>query len=280
MTIPSSSFPPFGYLGLALVAICWPLNWLLPGLRTHWAFFPLWLGYILAVEGWCAYRQGRSLLTRNPRGFAWLFLLSAPTWWLFELFNARVQYWLYTPVDSFSAFEYYAYCTLNFSVVLPAVFSTAELFLSFQWLKGRGPHAGKNPATLRLFFAAGWAMLALALWRPEYGMAFLWMSLFFILDPLNYWLGRPSLLRQTARGDWRLVYALFLGGLACGFFWEMWNMYSSPRWEYRVPYVDFWYVFEMPLAGYLGYLPFALELYALNAVVMGRGGLFPGGLDD
>ena len=38
---------PQGWLGLLLLAVCWPLNWTLSGLRTAYLFFPLWLGYIL-----------------------------------------------------------------------------------------------------------------------------------------------------------------------------------------------------------------------------------------
>jgi hypothetical protein len=30
-----------------------------------------------------------------------------------------------------------------------------------------------------------------------------------------------------------------------------------------VPFVGFWHVFEMPLLGYLGYGPFAWEMFAL-----------------
>ena len=41
---------PQGWLGLLLVAVCWPLNWTLPGNRTAYLFFPLWLGYILVVD--------------------------------------------------------------------------------------------------------------------------------------------------------------------------------------------------------------------------------------
>ncbi len=260
-------FPRHGWAGLLLVALFWYLNWGLPGLRTHWAFFPLWLGYILTVDALVFYRQGNSWFSQAPGSFALLFLLSAPFWWIFEALNARVQYWVYVPVDSFSRLEYYLYCTLNFSVVLPAIFVTTQLFRTFPWLRLLPPgwKVGRSRATVLLFFISGWLMLAATLLWPQYGMAFLWMSLFFIMDPVNYWLGRPSLLKRTAEGDWRLVFALWLGGLTCGFFWELWNFYSSPKWFYQVPYVDFWHVFEMPLLGYLGYLPFALELYAIYA---------------
>jgi hypothetical protein len=39
----------------------------------------------------------------------------------------------------------------------------------------------------------------------------------------------------------------------------MWNHYSYPKWEYCIPYVQRFQIFEMPLLGYLGYLPFGLQ---------------------
>jgi len=68
----------FGWVGVGLIAVFWPLNWLLDGLRTHWGFFPLWLGYILTVEGITYYRSGQSLLSKHPRHFWTLFVFSAP----------------------------------------------------------------------------------------------------------------------------------------------------------------------------------------------------------
>ncbi|SVE30805.1 uncharacterized protein METZ01_LOCUS483659, partial [marine metagenome] len=43
-------WPIHGWLGLGLIAVFWPLNWMLTGLRTHWGFFPLWLGFCLTVD--------------------------------------------------------------------------------------------------------------------------------------------------------------------------------------------------------------------------------------
>ena len=66
--------------------------------------------------------------------------------------------------------------------------------------------------------------------------------------------------------------SLALGCLLCGFFWEMWNFYGYPKWIYNTPGVDFLYVFEMPLPGYLGYIPFSFELFAFYHL-MTRSGL-------
>src|SRR3979490_2879164 len=88
-------FPSQGRLGLVLLAICWPLNWLLPGMRTAYLFFPLWLGYILAVDALVWRRTGNSLWTRSRRNFVLLFVASSPIWWLFESINERTGNWEY-----------------------------------------------------------------------------------------------------------------------------------------------------------------------------------------
>jgi len=43
-------WPVRGLVGLVSVAVCWLLNWMLPGVRTAYLFFPLWLGYVLVVD--------------------------------------------------------------------------------------------------------------------------------------------------------------------------------------------------------------------------------------
>jgi hypothetical protein len=267
----SSTFPLHGWLGLGLVILFWILNWTLPGVRTHWGFFPLWLGYCLTIDGLVCWRTGTSLLTRSPRQYVGLFLVSAPVWWIFELLNVRTQNWTYIGAEIFSSLEYAFWTTLSFTTVIPAVFGSAELVASFDFVKRlpRGPVIGTDRRTTLTFFLLGWIMLALMLAWPLAFFPFIWLSLFFILEPINIWLGNRSLAEWTKTGDWRPVLALWLGVLLTAFFWEMWNYYSYPKWVYHVPWGDWLHVFEMPLLGYGGYLPFALELYALYHWVSG-----------
>jgi len=56
----------------------------------------------------------------------------------------------------------------------------------------------------------------------------------------------------------------------CGFFWEMWNFLAYPKWIYHTPGVEFLYIFEMPLLGYLGYIPFSFELFAIYHMISDR----------
>lgn len=264
-------FPWYGWLGLSLLIIFWVLNWTLTGPRTHWGFFPLWLGYCLAIEGLVFRRTGTSLLMRSRRRYLGLFLVSAPAWWIFELLNLRTQNWIYIGAEIFTPLEYAFWTTLSFTTVIPAVFGSAEFFASFDFVRRlkRGLVIGTDKRTTLFFFFLGWMMLALLLIWPRIFFGFIWLSLYFILEPINIWQGNRSLAYWTQNGDWRPVITLWLGVLLTAFFWEIWNYYSYPKWIYDVAWGDWLHVFEMPLLGYGGYLPFALELYALYHLVIG-----------
>lgn len=264
-------FPVHGAIGGVLIAVFWPLNWLLEGMRTHWGFFPLWLGFCLLVDALVVKRKGHSLLTRSPLAYAGLFMCSVPSWWLFELINERTRNWVYLSDGSLGPVSYFLLASLSFSTVIPAVFGASEFVGTFRVVRElpTGPRIVPTPAVLRSFLLAGLAALALTLLWPTYFYPFVWLSIFFILEPINFWLGNRTLLTSTAEGDWRPVVSLWAGALACGLFWELWNFYSFPKWTYQVPFVDFLRIFEMPILGYGGYLPFALELYALYHLIVG-----------
>ena len=264
------------YVGLILLIASWYLNWHLQGLRTHYLFFPLWLGYSLTVDGIVFVRKGNSLFTRSWRKYIFLFLLSIPVWWMFEGINARTQNWHYLAREEFSDLEYFLLASLSFSTVIPAVFGSAELISSFKWvrnLKG-GPRISSGRKSLTILMVSGILTLALLMAWPRYFYIFLWLSLFFILDTFNHLIGHRSLVFYTDKREWRPLVSLALGCLICGFFWELWNFYSFPKWIYSTPGVEFIHFFEMPLLGYLGYIPFSFELFAFYNLfaVAGREG--------
>ena len=266
----SRKWPVHGWIGLALVLVFWVLNWSLQGLRTLYVFFPLWLGYCLTVDALVFWRKGNSMLTRSLGAYFKLFLISAPVWWLFELFNLRTQNWFYDGKQFFTGFEYFLLATLNFSIVIPAVFGTAELVSTFNWLKRikPGPKINSAPLTLLCFFITGCLIVILILIWPIYFFPLIWLSVYLIVEAINYMLKYLTLMHYIALGDWRPVLALWIGCLICGFFWEMWNFYSYPKWIYRIPFVNFIHIFEMPLLGYSGYLPFSMELFALYHLII------------
>ena len=249
-----------------MVAVCWPLNWMLPGVRTSWLFFPLWLGYILFVDALVWIRAGNSLWLRSPKSFVLLFCFSAPVWWLFELINWRTANWEYLGRELFTPLQFNLLSTIAFSTVMPAVFETAQLIQTFRWTNHfkSWPRVPATPRVVLVLFVVGVAMLIFLFAWPKIFYPLTWISLVLIFEPINHWTGRPYFLKKLSDGDWRTVLSLALGALICGFFWEMWNYYSFPKWVYHTPGAEFLRIFEMPLLGYGGYIPFALELYGLK----------------
>ncbi len=98
---------------------------------------------------------------------------------------------------------------------------------------------------------------------PAYTYPLVWLSFFFVLDPINYLHQQPSIIQHLK--DKRLVIplALLLAGIIVGFFWEFWNYWAIGKWTYKIPFLGFFKIFEMPILGYLGYFPFAFELYSM-----------------
>ncbi len=259
------------YIGLVLILVSWYLNWSLTGLRTYLLFFPLWLGYILFVDSLVLSRKNSSLLKRNFRKFILLFIISAPAWWLFELLNERTANWVYVGKEFFTDFEYAVYATLSFSTVMPAVFETAELFSTFNWTKYFN---SKRTITItstgtKIIFVSGLVCLALLLSFPQYFFYLNWLSIFLIIEPINIRMKNSSLFEFLSNGNWKPFICLITGCLICGFFWEMWNYYSYPKWIYHLQLANFIHIFEMPVLGYLGYIPFSLELFAIYNFING-----------
>lgn len=255
--------PRRAWLGLGLLAASWALNWGLDGLRTHLLFFPLWLGWILLLDGATEWRRGTSLAARAPRGFGALFALSVPLWWAFEAANERLDNWRYVGREAFGDVEYAVLASIAFATVVPAVLAAAELARGWNWVERcrRGPRVALGPWTLVGTGLAGLASLAAALLWPDVAYPLVWVGAVLVLEPLVAWRGGRSFSRDLAHGDWRTWIALWAGGLLTGFLWELWNAGSHPRWVYRVPGIDGPKLFEMPLPGYLGYLPFAQAVY-------------------
>ncbi len=273
-------------LGGALNLVAWASAWTQAGPLAHRSFFPLWLGFILVVDALTEARSGTSLWRRGKAQFAALFVISTPFWWYFERLNERAQNWNYRMERPFGAAEYIFWASLAFSTVIPAVLAVTELLRTVFPKDDTPAQTERLPGRVALAcIGFGVASLALSQLLPQYFFPFLWMSLFLILDPINGYYGEPNMvswvLRQRA---WRAAARLAAAGLICGFFWEMWNYPSLPKWYYTLP--DWYYriplaanhLFEMPVFGYIGYFPFALEIFAcyhFARLLLRRTGFFP-----
>lgn len=278
-TSGGGQFPVWGWLGLALVALFWGLSWTRFGWfapAQKYTFIPLWLGYILVVNALAFRRAGRCLLTHRTGWYLRLFPASALFWWFFEYLNRFVQNWYYLGAEGMGPLQYTVVATLSFSTVLPAVLGTAELLGSFRPFDRVDPSPRPEPGNLqRPSRAPAFALLAISvvglagigIW-PDLLFPLLWLAPLGLL--LGCWMledGGGTILRRLMAalpGEQALPPAttlarLMLSGLLCGFFWELWNFHSLAKWIYAIPFVDRFHLFEMPLLGYAGYLPFGIE---------------------
>lgn len=271
-------FPLWGWLGLLLIALAWWLAWT----RFPWftalqpfTFTPLWLGYIVVINA-LTYRVTRTcLLVNRPQSLLILFLLSAAFWWCFEYLNRFVQNWYYVGIEDFGPSAYAFYATLSFSTVLPAVVSTTEWLKSSKRLDSafrhlRARHVA-HPSLVGgiVCVLAGVGLMGIGIW-PDYLFPLLWVSPLLLITSFQAMLGQATIFSSIRHGDWRPICLPAFAGLQCGFFWELWNWQSLAHWEYAIPYVHRFSIFEMPLLGYAGYLPFGLECLVVADLLTSR----------
>jgi len=234
-------------------------------------YFPyVWLGFILLLDASVARGTGTSLAHQRRSTWMSLFIVSSILWWLFEAFDQVVHNWTYMGAGNYNRLAYIAIASVDFSTVVPAVLASAAcIFAVLPSPPHRSlPDRRVPPRLLFASFATGVACIGLPLAWPTYGFGLIWGAMFVLLDPINAALGRPSVIHAMVNCNFRLPFALGTGSLVCGFFWEAWNFWSTPKWVYDIPYVGFWHVFEMPILGWFGYLPFGLELFAMTNFVL------------
>jgi hypothetical protein len=265
----------YGWLGaLVLLLDQALLPWQLEPL-ARWFTPTMWTAYVLLADAWVLRRDGRSLLHDRPREALFMATASTPLWLVFEAYNVRLRNWAYfgVPETPWVAAVAYAWA---FATIWPALFETAALL-------GGGPlpdpdrRAGPLPLSgrARLAVALGLAFVVVPPLLPApvrpWTFGFVWLGFILVLDPLNARAGRPSFLAAWRAGDRAFLGRWLLAGLACGLLWEFWNYWALARWQYvGVPVFPSVKIFEMPVAGYLGFPPFALEAFAMYHAVRPR----------
>ncbi|MEE9157787.1 MAG: hypothetical protein V3U60_05305 [Gammaproteobacteria bacterium] len=273
-SVSRRSMPWWGWLALISLAVFWMLAWS----RFAWfrplqqfTFTPLWLSYIVLVNALVYRRTQASLVTHRLGSLLALFPASVLFWWYFEYLNRFVQSWHYIGIESFGAGEYTLHTSLAFSTVLPAVISTLEWVKSFPQLAERRLRwrvtIPPSQRGARLIIVIAWCgLVGLPIW-PDYLFPLIWIAPLLLIVSVQVVLGERTVFAPLADGDWRPVYLPAIAALICGFFWEMFNYLSYAKWIYSIPFVQRYEIFEMPLLGYMGYLPFGLECLVIADLV-------------
>ncbi len=222
-----------------------------------------WWAYILIIDAVIYRIKGDSLIVSRMDEFWFLSAWSVFIWSLFELANLRLQNWQYMFIPSDKSLRWTGYF-LAYATVLPGLFETTELLASTGLAsRAKSFSLRVTPGLLKKIYLAGAAALILPMILPRYFFALIWVAFTLLLEPINYRLGLRSLLRDLERGTPGKLYQLLAGGFICGLLWEFWNFKAGAKWIYTVPLAGNLKLFEMPVAGYIGFPLFAVECYAM-----------------
>jgi predicted flap endonuclease-1-like 5' DNA nuclease len=236
---------------------------------TTWYYQFAWYALLLAFDGVGALtgvtgRRGEFLLLGKPRHLLSLLAWSAVVWLFYELWNFRLQNWYYVNLPH-GTWLRWASTVVAFATVLPAVFLSSALLAR----AGLARHARWRPLPLgerglRRLQLAGAIMAVLVLVFPRYCYPLVWGATTLLVEPWVYRRAPArSLLHDLAEGRPGRLLRLLAGGILIGFVWEMLNIRARAKWIYTVPGFEELKLFEMPLPGFLGFPPFAVECFVL-----------------
>jgi len=236
-----------------------------------------WSGFILFADGVVFRARGDSWIRSAPREFAALALVSIPLWLVFEGYNRVIDNWNYTGLPENFLLRQFGYAW-SFATIWPAIFEGAELVGVVRRSGGSGRPGGSQrpmPSSVDMPDLPGLVVGAVMLVSPflvppataRYLAAPVWLGFIFLLDPINARRGADSLWLDARAGRYERIGNLALSGLLCGVLWEFWNYWARAKWHYTVPIMERWKIFEMPLPGYFGFPPFALECFTMYVFV-------------
>ena len=253
-----------GFIGAAVIATAEIL--LFRGNRFVGTFFtPLvWSGYIIVADSIVAAVKGESPLTRRRKEFLISLPLSIIAWYVFEGVNLLLKNWTYVNLPEGTVTRWVGYAW-SYATIFPAIFINAELIelVIGSRLASRRPLA-MSRGMLNAFFYTGFILFVITLLFPStYLCPLPWISVLLWFEGMNSWLGAGSFSQRLRKGDYTLFASLLVSGLVSGLLWEFWNYRALTKWHYSVPYLANVKLFEMPVLGFLGFPPFALECFLM-----------------
>ncbi|MDI6798639.1 MAG: hypothetical protein QMD12_01415 [Candidatus Aenigmarchaeota archaeon] len=263
-------FRKYGFLGISLIIFAEIVMLLRIEPFATWYIPFVWSGYILLVDSIVFMLKGNSLLSNRPRKFLHMALLSVNFWFIFEIYNQFIPGWGYVNLPE-TRLATFTMGSLSFATILPAIFETTELVQQLHIfnklnLKIKIP---TNKFIINILIVLGIVFLVtpFVIISPWMWM-FVWTGFILLLDPVLYLFhNEKSLIMLVKKKKLDRIISLFIAGIICGFLWEFWNYWARTKWYYTwyltLPPIFRIKIFEMPILGYIGFGPFALELYVM-----------------
>ena len=274
----SVSFPRWFWIGLVVwggTLIFLMGHFTSPKWFLNWAYVPLYWGLTFVLDG-IVYKRtgGKSIFNNAPKELIGIGVSSVTGWLIFEYFNFFVQeYWYYPMGDLIQDDEFFVYAIFASSALLPLAFELYSLFNSFpSWVNmyKKGPKITLGKPVQIVLLLLAFAGLFFMSFYPTWLCPVIWVSPLIIitvsLDMVGLWTPFSSI----KKGNWTPVLFMALTYLVAGFMLEGQNYLSATHenglpiteypgyWVYNVPFVNRFHLFEMPVVGFYGYLPFGI----------------------
>ena len=275
----TKSLPWWFWVGGAVMGFFWWLMWtrVTPfGDLVHWAFTPLWWGFIFFLDGIVYQRNnGASLFSKKPLTLLIAAGVSILGWLYFEYYDYFVLgNWYYPNADKvgWSSTVITIEFLITYSTVTPVLFQWFNLLHTFPKMKARyqnGPKMALNGN--HMIFIGSVLIAAMVYWPYELFWA-VWIGPYAVMTGILMRLNIWNPFTDIAKGNWTAGVLIGVSSLLNGLFWEMWNYGSNVNaalpvtnpnyWIYDIPYVNVIHIFsEMPLLGYFGYIPFGVLVW-------------------
>lgn len=257
----------YGWIGLIIIFIAEIL--LFNNVKIVKIFFTpiVWTGYILLIDALLNKMKGQSYLMNRRKEFLFMLPVSLGCWLIFEAYNLHLRNWQYINLPE-NMFVQMIGCVWSFITIFPGILLTSDVIDGLQLFdRIKLKKFVISRKTLMIWIIIGALFLILPLILPilyaKYLFALVWMGFVFLLDPINSFVGEHSLFIDLREGKINKLLSLFLSGIICGLLWEFWNYWAMTKWVYTVPFLQEPKLFEMPIVGFLGFLPFAVECYVM-----------------
>lgn len=263
-----------------------------------------WTIYILFIDHLNFSLFKKSFLKSQKKELFFILISSIVMWWIFEWFNIFISNWKYYNLISPLFLLYISYFW-SFATILIAILETTDFIMQMNFFKKFKSTSYRinnfieklkltESQFLALLLITGllmiflpvisfsekfkslsadsqlfcWLKYILPFKARTYLAAFVWLGFIFLIDPIVYLFKGNSIYEKLKQGNYQLLLSLLFAGLICGFFWESINYFAYTKWKYFVPILGNVKIFEMPVVGYFGFPPFAVELFVMYNFVL------------
>ena len=257
------AFPIHGIFGIVILLLSEVLHFKKVDPFYSWFYCFAWWSYILIMDAIIYRLKGNSLLLNRTGEFFLMIPWSIFVWLIFEAANLFLKNWYYINLPHCGLERWVGYA-IAYGTVLPGIFETTEFLETTGLFKNLKIKKMMISSVWQFFLVLlGTFCLVVSILIPEYFFSLIWIGFILFLEPFIYQFGGKSLLKDLEEGNLKKIFFLLLAGLICGILWEFWNFWALSKWVYTVPFFEEGKGFEMPVPGFLGFPPFAIEAYVM-----------------